>query len=122
MNALDSIVSSAILTTGGTGIIIMIGLFIRQLISNSTRYTAKTGAEVDILTMWKLERDALKTLTEELQKERIELMIKLSNLQQQLQSVQDQLNTLVEDKKNLLEEVKEKEKRCAECIFRANPK
>lgn len=117
MGSLDAIISSGVLATGGTGIIIIIGLFIRQLVSNTTKNAAKSSAEVDILTMWKQERDALKKLTEELQKERLELMIKLSLLQSQLQAVQDQLTTLVQDKQDLTEQVRSK---CDTCAFRKN--
>lgn len=118
MEPLDTIISSGVLAAGGSGILVVIGLFIRQLISNTTKNTTKNEAEIDILTMWRVERDALKALTEELQKERVELTIKLTVLQAQLSTVQQQLAQLVEDKKVLQEEVKHRPKECATCAFR----
>ena len=114
----DSILSGTLLTTGGTGLVVIIALFIRKIIASTSRDAARSGAEVDILNMWKVERDMLKALTEELQRERVELMIKLSNVQQQLRLVQEQLSILVKDKKELVAELRDCEQRCLNCPHR----
>lgn len=116
--ALSSTLSNGIVLTGSAGVLAVVLVFIRKLINNSNKDATKSEAEVDILNLWKSERDALKVLTEVLQKERTELLIKLSNLEHQLSAVQVQLASLLEDKKDLVERVEASERKCIECQFR----
>lgn len=116
--ALSSTLSNGIVLTGSAGVLAVVLVFIRKLINNSNKDATKSEAEVDILNLWKSERDALKALTEVLQKERTELLIKLSNLEHQLSAVQVQLASLLEDKKDLLERVEASERKCVGCKFR----
>lgn len=118
MWSFDNLISNGLMATGGTGIIVLVGLFLRKLISSASRDIARSTAEVDILNMWKVERDTLRALTEELQKERIELMMKLSAVQVQLSAVQEQLSILVKDKKELVDELHNCQKRCESCAFK----
>jgi predicted nuclease with TOPRIM domain len=118
MPTFETLISSGVLAGGGGGILVIIALFIRRLVSDTTKSTAKSSAEVDILAMWKMERDTLKKLTEELQAERLSLISKLSAMEGQLKAVQAQLQTLIEDKKGLMIEVEEYNKKCFECKYR----
>jgi seryl-tRNA synthetase len=118
MPTFETLISSGVLAGGGGGILVVIALFIRRLVSDTTKNTAKSSAEVDILAMWKMERDTLKKLTEELQSERLSLTSKLSAMEGQLKAVQVQLQTLIEDKKSLMIEVEEYNKKCYECKHR----
>jgi predicted nuclease with TOPRIM domain len=119
MPTFETLISSGVLAGGGGGILVVIALFIRRLVSDTTKNTAKSSAEVDILAMWKMERDTLKKLTEELQSERLSLTSKLSAMEGQLKAVQVQLQTLIEDKKSLMIEVEEYNKKCYGCKNRA---
>lgn len=116
--ALSNTLSNGIVLTGSAGVLAVVLVFIRKLINNSNKDVSKSDAEVDILNLWKAERDAFKNLTEALQNERVELLLKLSKLEAQLSMVQTQLAALLDDKKLLLERVEASEKKCEGCKFK----
>lgn len=118
MNAFDTIINSGLMTAGGAGLLVLIGLFIRRVISNTSKETKLNSAEVDILNIWRAERDAFKKLTEELQKERLELTIKFAVVENQLKHVSEQLAILVEDKKKLQDEIAKQEQMCDICPYK----
>ena len=118
MFTFDTIFNGGLMVAGGSGLLVLIGLFIRRVISATAKDTSKNSAEVDILNIWKSERDAFKKLTEELQKERLELTIKFTIVENQLKHVQEQLAILIAEKSTLVQEIKLQEEKCDVCPFK----